>query len=70
MSTIVTLTDQIADATATVPVEDIAETITPWYAGAPTEVTDAITGLQDAANAGDWTTANQHAEFLALTVTR
>lgn len=63
----ITITDQNTDAAATVPAHDVADTITPWFDGAPTEVTTAIADLESALLRGDHA-AHGLAEYLGLTI--
>lgn len=43
----ITVADNNTDATATIDADDFAATVSPWFTGAPAEVTDAITEIAD-----------------------
>lgn len=63
----ITITDTITGATATVETFDVAETVLGWNPDAPADVATAAQDLQDAIRASDH---RQHelAEFLAIRI--
>ena len=62
----VTITDTITNAEVTCDANDIADSIRPWFDGAPAEIIDAAEALEDAVIAGEYT--GELEAFLAVEI--
>ena len=61
-----TITDTITGTETTCDAYNIADSIRPWFADAPTEITEAIQDLENAVRAGEYT--GELESFLAVRV--